>query len=73
MDEEGRFCALFYISFYKGFEHPRILVSVGGPGINPQQIPGGYSKVLGELKVIHGFLTAQGLVPLTLVLFKCQL
>lgn len=36
MDTGGRLC---YVIMYNGFEHPWILVPMGGPGTNPLWIP----------------------------------
>lgn len=60
VDVEGWLCALIYAILYRGLEHPRILVSVGGgSGTNTPWIPWD-NLHLGESKVICGFSTARG-------------
>ena len=44
-DTEGQ---LYYVILYKGLEHPRILVSLRGPGINPLWILSAHCGVEAE-------------------------
>ena len=64
LDVEDQLYTLFYALSYKEFEHPWILVAVGGHVTNPHPYYR-MTEVLGDLKVIHGCSGAWSLAHYT--------
>lgn len=63
MDVKSQLYTLFCAILYKGLEHPRILVSVGGPGTNPPGYQGAVVKFWGSQKLYTDFLLHRGWRP----------